>query len=316
MTHWICPQGPDHKFCSPISRRTQSVTSAMACPFCAGKRASRTNSLASRYPKLLKEYAANNVLKPKDVVAKSGKKVWWICRKCRHKWQTSPVARCSGEGCPKCNRGDTIDISRSKKLMALFDQTKNKSIDPKNVATGTKIWWRCPVAADHIFQCGVYRDITTQKCPYCRSYKTSASNNLAASNPALAAQWHPTKNGKLMPSDIRVTSRTPVWWKCKAGDDHEWQASTCGRAHSGMNCPFCINQRASATNNLAVMHPLIAAEFHPEKNGQIKPEDVVAGSGKVYWWRCPLGHDYKMETYFKTKMGGQCRMCKKLPTLS
>jgi hypothetical protein len=45
----------------------------------------------------------------------------------------------------------------------------------------------------------------------------------------LAKQWHPTKNGKLTPSDVGAGSTKKVWWKCNKGDDHEWVASIVNR---------------------------------------------------------------------------------------
>ena len=40
---------------------------------------------------------------------------------------------------------------------------------------------------------------------------------------------------------------------------------------------------------LSVTHPHLAAEWHPTKNGELRAENVTAGSSKKVWWQCSLG---------------------------
>ena len=40
-------------------------------------------------------------------------------------------------------------------------------------------------------------------------------------------------------------------------------------------------------NSLFIKAPEIAAEWHPDKNGGIRPDMVPYGSNEKYWWRCP-----------------------------
>ena len=47
-------------------------------------------------------------------------------------------------------------------------------------------------------------------------------------------------------------------------------------------------------NDLATLNPVLAKEWHPTENGNLKPEDVTPGSGKEVWWLCPEGHPYRM----------------------
>lgn len=44
----------------------------------------------------------------------------------------------------------------------------------------------------------------------CRSSKT-----LAEAFPDIAAEWHPTKNGGLKPTDVTPGSERSVWWICE-----------------------------------------------------------------------------------------------------
>ncbi len=45
--------------------------------------------------------------------------------------------------------------------------------------------------------------------------KPPVGKSLAEVNPALAKEWHPTKNGDLTPFDFAAKSNKKVWWKCR-----------------------------------------------------------------------------------------------------
>ncbi len=99
---WRCSQGPDHVWLEIPTHRTRGS----GCPFCAGKRVSVTNSLATRFPKVARQWHAtkNKPLTPKDVTYGSTRRCWWRCT-VGHEWQVSPSSRVSGAsitGCPYC----------------------------------------------------------------------------------------------------------------------------------------------------------------------------------------------------------------------
>ncbi len=59
----------------------------------------------------------------------------------------------------------------------------------------------------------------------------------------IATEWHPTKNGKLKPTDVSAGSIKKVWWMLPYDDsktdkhfDFEWEASISHRA-KGVSCP-------------------------------------------------------------------------------
>jgi len=43
---------------------------------------------------------------------------------------------------------------------------------------------------------------------------------------------------------------------------------------------------------LLTEYPEIVSEWHPTKNGELKPDEVTHGSHKKVWWLCPKGHPY------------------------
>ena len=45
-------------------------------------------------------------------------------------------------------------------------------------------------------------------------------------------------------------------------------------------------------NDPRTTHPEIAREWNKERNGDLKPTDVIASSSKRVWWKCKEGHEW------------------------
>lgn len=75
---------------------------------------------------------------------------------------------------------------------------------------------------------------------------------LAYTDPKLASEWHPTKNGDLTPSDVSKHSYTKFWWQCPNDKDHEWEAAVCKRIQKwpGSGCPYCSVNRSKFQHHL------------------------------------------------------------------
>lgn len=313
--HWVCNNGPDHKWDMPVDKRTGRGD---GCPFCSNKRVSVTNSLATLYPEIAAEWhpTANGGLTPSDVVPGSNKTVTWRCSKDQsHVWPTRVVARTRGYGCPYCARvrcsPATSLASVSPDIAAQWHPTRNPGLTPEDVAARSmrRVWWKCPNGPDHEWSTPVdARGGQGQGCPFCLGRRLSVTNSLATLYPELAAQWHPTKNGDLSPSDVVSGSNRRVWWKCTQGPDHEWEASVIHRKHAP-ECPFCGGFRASVTNSVASLLPEVAAQWHPVMNGDLTPDEVVAGSNKRYWWKCPNGPDHEWQEQPNIRKTSGCPFC-------
>jgi hypothetical protein len=87
---WKCSIGADHVWLAKINDRTRAKT---GCPFCANKRASKTNNFARTHSALAKEWhpSKNGDLCPSQIPGNGRKRlVWWQCpANKRHAWQTT-----------------------------------------------------------------------------------------------------------------------------------------------------------------------------------------------------------------------------------
>ena len=131
-------------------------------------------------------------------------------------------------------------------------------------------------------------------------------NSIEITHPDLARQWHPTKNGRLVPSMVSSGSNIKVWWQCEQG--HGWKADVAHRV-AGRGCPYCCNKKVlQGYNDLSTTHPALAAEWNYERNGELRPQDIVAGSSKCVWWKCKNGHEWQAIVYNRKK-GKSCPEC-------
>lgn len=201
-----------------------------------------------------------------------------------------------------------LDVNPS--LLNEWDWSKNKGVDPHTLVAGSekKYWWSCKKNPDHIWQASIRDRTKGSGCSYCRGFQACDSNSLLMRYPAVAQEWHPTKNGQIVPAQVVAGSCKTYWWKCSQGPDHEWQATPEKRGKMGRGCPFCAGKKASVTNSLATRYPSLCEEWHPSRNGEAIPEKVVAGSQKKYWWKCDKGDDHEWQAS-PSKRGDQGRGC-------
>ena len=419
------------------------------CPYCTNQKVLKGyNDLETVFPNFLKEwnYVKNTVL-PDQIIARSGKKYWWICE-LGHEWQASPLDRTYGRGCPICSKERKVSIGektilyyvmknyngkiipnyRSKlinnkeldiylpklkigieydgvyfhknrtrdllkdnicngkgikvfhvaecrnkneikgnyiyfninrennfewalkellkiiflktneydvnisrdrasiynlldysikeqslaknypKLSKEWHPVKNRKLKPELVSCGSdkKVWWLC--SKGHEWETLIISRVSGNNCPYCGNQKLlKGFNDFKTKNPELAKEWHPIKNGNLKPEDVISGSHKKVWWLCSKG--HEWETTIGDRTSGGNGCPFCSNNKLLVGfNDLKTKNPELVKEWHPTKNGDLKPENFFPNSHKKVWWICPKGHEYESYIIYRNN-GTGCPIC-------
>lgn len=193
-------------------------------------------------------------------------------------------------------------------LLSQWVTEQNEPLTPQTVSYGSKkkIWWQC--GKGHQWQSAVYTrtGASGQGCPYCAGKRPCpGDNDLASQRPEIAAQWHPTKNSTA-PDMVTVGSHHIAWCVCEKG--HEWRAMVKTRSE-GAGCPVCANRvLAPGVNDLASNYPDLAAQWHPTKNGSLKPESVIGTTSRKVWWICEKGHAWQA-TAASRIAGSGCPVC-------
>lgn len=203
---------------------------------------------------------------------------------------------------------------KKPELVKEWNFERNFPLEPKNFTPQSHrtVWWRCSKEARHEWQASIKDRAQGNGCPFCSGRRFHRSNSLSERYPDIAVEWHPEKNGANSAKDFSARSIKKVWWQCKTNSEHNWLAPIGDRVDGGGRCPFCAGRLADNSNHLEKTHPYIADQWHPTKNGTLKPEDVTPGMNKLVWWQCSKdsSHDWEAIIYNRTKAGsGECPYC-------
>lgn len=195
-------------------------------------------------------------------------------------------------------------------LVEQWHPTKNKdiAIETLTKSSGKKVWWLGPCG--HEWDMNITsRCDSSQNCPLCSGKRiVTGINDLATLRPDIAAEWHPTKNGDLLPNTISVGNKRKVWWLGK-NCGHEWKSTIGGRAAQGYGCSYCSGRFAiTGETDLATRYPEVASQWHPTKNLDFTPQTVSYSSGRKVWWVCSLEHEWDARIADRIK-GIGCSIC-------
>lgn len=131
-------------------------------------------------------------------------------------------------------------------LAAEWHPTRNDFLSTQVTAgSNRKVWWKG--TCGHEWEAQIVNRSRGSGCPYCSKWHVSRGvNDLATVSPGLAGEWHPTKNGDLLPAQVAAKSNRKVWWLGSCG--HEWEAAIYSRT-AGRGCPYCYRIKCLAGHN-------------------------------------------------------------------
>jgi len=219
------------------------------------------------------------------------------------------LLRCNSRLCDNGNRvvcGDGNSLEAVNPVLARqWHPTKNLRLTARDVRprSNKRAWWMC--GKGHEWQATIDSRSRGNGCPYCSGRLATNENCLQSVNPALAAEWHPTRNGSMAAKAVTPWSNKRVWWMCNRG--HEWQATVAGRSR-GRGCPYCAGKAVCEDNCLETVHPTLAEEWHRTRNEGLTARDVTPGSDRRAWWRCSRGHEWQA-TVGSRSGGTGCPFC-------
>ncbi len=265
------------------------------------------------HPRLLKEWHPSKNVGITPMNGRLKDNVWWYLpyddpetgKHFDFEWQANINNRIRGNGCPFLS-GQAVwpgfnDLATKRPdLAAQWHPTKNGDKTPETVTCGckAKVWWYLRYFDSETgryfefeWPATINNRVKGTGCPYLSGQAVwPGFNDLATKRPDLAAQWHPTKNGDLLPMHIPCNYHKKVWWLYPYDDpvlghfDFEWEASPNTRM-TEPGCPFLEGNGVwPGYNDLLSRNPLVASQFHPTKNGNVSPKEISFASNKKYWW--------------------------------
>lgn len=306
--NWVCTKG--HKWVASIVNRTGK---GLGCPYCSNKRIlPGYNDLQSQRPDLMADWDYEaNTLDPSAVAVKSSKTAAWICPK-GHKYNKAIYKRAAGEGCPSCAKAlrtsfpeqcfffyikkvypDAINSYRE-----IFDNGMELDIFIPSVKTG--------IEYDGVFwhdQSGLSRE--EKKYHICkenhiRLFRIKEGSFTDFADNADRIWFIPQKcDYQLLDFYITDLLKYLIFWPANLPD-----------VNVARDKPEILEFKTLRfEDSLAALHPEIAKEWHPSKNGKLTPDLFIPGSSEIAWWLCPkCGNEWQASIVNRTK-GHGCDIC-------
>ena len=297
---WICPKG--HTYNMPIDKRTMR---GFGCPYCSGHRVlSGFNDLATKRPDLSEEWAyeMNGDITPNKVAPYSSKKVWWNCPECGGVYQATVANRSYGGGCPNCRyikSGNSVRVAAVKRngsiaekrpdLIAEWNFEKNQDLKPElfTEKSNKKVWWILPYDDpksgkhfDFEWEAPIANRAKGVGCPYLSGRRAwPGFNDLATTNPELAKEWHPTKNGPITARDVTGGSGKKAWWICSVCGN-EWE-SVINYRTAGSGCPKCRRKKKRAVSGARKVVQLSLDGDYISTYNSIAEAKKITGAAKI-----------------------------------
>ncbi len=169
---WKCSKDNTHRWKAGFYRTDKGIR----CPYCANKKASKSNNLKKTHPHLAKQWdKTNNDRGPEDVTEGSCYRASWTCNKGPdHKWETKVIDRVLYEtGCPFCSFRKTsvtnVISAVAPHLVPEWHKSRNGKMTPQKERAHSRVkrWWKC-IECSYIWQAEPYRRVVLksgcQKC--------------------------------------------------------------------------------------------------------------------------------------------------------
>lgn len=306
--HWKCKN--NHRWHTKLYSRTKK--GGTNCPDCYGNRLFvgsndfETWCKSNNREDLLNEWDyKNNTLLPSEITPQSRKvKIHWKCNK-GHTWATYPCVRINGSGCPECNDNKTSFPEQA--ILYYILQVFPNAIH------------RCK---DLGFELDIYIPSLKTGIEYDGKYFHKKNGNKNEIKKNVLCKENGIKlirireNGLCNYEDCICIFRKDEY-SYESLDDVLKNLFTC-LVETKININTIKDRivileqykTIKFKNSLAYKFPEIAKEWHPTKNGNLKPDQFNYGCDDKVWWICEKGHEWQAIISSRTKKNGNnCPYC-------
>ncbi|TCI45965.1 MULTISPECIES: zinc-ribbon domain-containing protein [unclassified Exiguobacterium] len=322
---WQCSKDDSHVWEAQVGSRARSESRSKGCPFCAGKKVSLVKNLAIENPNLALEWhpTKNESLLPQDVLPQSNKKVWWKCATCDHEWRATINNRnrvTDGRKCPKCMSGFQTSFPEQAihfYLTPVFTDIVNAYILPftKRRMTVDIFILSLQLAIEYD---GEYAHKDKME-------RDSRKSFLLLENNMKLLRIREPKLPQFIEEGVEIIHRFDSYSYLSLEEvirkiaqyllenfvlnEQQIQKLYMLQSIKIEDDSLMIQEKLKlkrAENSLEKTHPFIAEQWHPFKNGEMKPFNFTKNSSKKVWWKCKKGHEYRSKITDKQE---NCLVC-------
>ena len=301
---WQCEKG--HEWMARVANRNSGGN----CPICSGKTVlAGYNDLQTIHPYLALEWhpTKNETLTPANVTAMSNKKVWWQCEK-GHEWQATISHRSNGKRCPICF-GES-KTSFPEQAIFYYLRQVTEAHNRYMIAPRTEIDIFLPEYKIGIEYDGAFFHAGNEA----QQREKRKQEKLAELGVTLVrvreineSAGDNTLYSRLGANDTELT-KTIIDLCSRISDMVQKQIDIDINVARDRSKIYEQYIQMEKENSLAVVNPTLSLEWHPTKNGTLRPEYIRASSNRKVWWMCSRGHEWEAVINSRNK-GHGCLAC-------
>jgi Probable Zinc-ribbon domain/Protein of unknown function (DUF559) len=311
---WKCRRG--HVWAAHVYARTGKDRTG--CPTCWDL-PEDGQSLQDLRPDLADQWHPehNKNYVPLNFSTGSAFRAWWQCP-IGHTWRTSIAnrAKTGGSGCPQCRTWGT-----SQQQIRIAYELEAAGCPVVHNHDRIPVHGRTPVNADIVIP--EYMVVVEFDGSHHHIGSTAEARDERQTRSLERSGWHvirvrPTPLNALRPTDVLVAdgrATKDITIKVlkritELGFDPLHLADYCADGQLWAVAKSDADIQARFKINLATEYPGIAAEWHPTRNGDRRPELTGPGSREKTWWRCgTCSHDWATAPKKRTGDRSGCPKC-------
>src|SRR3989304_4846365 len=257
-------------------------------------------------------------------------KATFICTKHREEFTQICYDHKKGNiGCDQCKKEKSREIIEKRgehyvyiefpEIYAEIDEKrfkekyKDKKMTDLTIGSHINIWWKCKNNPKHTWHCELKSRIPTETqikgtgCRECAKNSCGRDNNLLVKRPELTKEWDFNLN-KISPEKYAEYSHEEVYWICPLRGCH-YRMKISERTSQGSSCGQCNGNEFAVWKSLANNFPEILKEWDYEMNTTIEPTKISYGSSEEVYWKCKMGHKWKVSINSRTSLRTGCPDC-------
>ena len=282
-------------------------------------------NFAALYPNIAKEWhpSKNGKLNPNDITPYSNKKVWWICER-KHEWKTSIDKRSSrNQGCPICrSQTSRPELYIFSEFSTIFQKVEHRKkidgmevdifIDDLNIG----------IEYDGSFfhKSKLKKDLSKRKKLMKKVHMINIREHPLESITKNDILWH--RSNEYHPLVMKILEnflKSDFDLHKSEKSIKEYLNEASPRNEIFFNEMVSYLPGPLPSESLVAKFPKIAQEWHPTKNGELKPHNFSHGSTWKAWWLCKEGHEWNAaianRTPSSSRKGNNCPSCNKYSSI-
>jgi very-short-patch-repair endonuclease len=284
------------------------------------------------HPRAVYWSVKNGIITPRDVSRRCAKKFIFNCNECNHEFIKSLDSIGAGSWCPYCcvpsKKLCDNEHCKSCYKRSFASNIKHYLLTDKKVNArllfkfSQKIYNFTCIICNHNFPCSLANISYGKWCPYCcvpskklcdNEHCKSCYKRSFASH-SKSALW--SEKNDLKPRQVAKNSNVSFLFDCD-GCKHDFPIPL-NAVNSGNWCSYCCKPQQKICDDIKctfcfessfASHPK-AKYWHPTKNGEVKPRDIMKHTSAKYFLFCDIcKHDFERPICNIDKEKTHCIYC-------